>query len=47
MSKTRDELLLSRRGVIRALGAAAVAGLPGCGGGGQQAVLPVGRPRAL
>jgi len=34
MSKTRDDLLLSRRGLIRALGAAAVAGLPGCGGGG-------------
>ena len=34
MSKTRDDLLLSRRGLIRALGAAAIAGLPGCGGGG-------------
>jgi hypothetical protein len=31
-STTHTEFLLSRRGVIQALGAAAIAGLPGCGG---------------
>ncbi len=34
MSKTRDEFLLSRRGLIHALGAAAIAGVPGFAGGG-------------